>query len=230
MSETITVEKFGTTGCLVSDTGRVFIELPQNSSGYRGNYQSVSIKGARFYVHRLVAACFIPNPEGKPEINHKNNDHADNSVSNLEWVTRAENANHHMGKNGVNKSIYQEARKKRCKSVISSDGNIYQSIVEAAKATGTLGPNITLVCQGANRHANGIAWAYYNDGDAPPPKPLNIPNGYSESAYSVALQKKKILMDLLAKGETKKEIWRQLGIKNTKEYLRLENLPTWVDK
>ena len=42
----------------------------------------------------MVGAAFVPNPELKREINHKNGDKTDNSANNLEWATRSENILH----------------------------------------------------------------------------------------------------------------------------------------
>ena len=50
-------------------------------------------------VHRLIALTFIPNPENKPQINHKDCDPLSNSITNLEWATHQENMDHAVKNN-----------------------------------------------------------------------------------------------------------------------------------
>lgn len=57
-------------------------------------YARVRIKGKRYKIHRLVAETFIPNPEDKREVNHKDGDKLNNRADNLEWATRSENQKH----------------------------------------------------------------------------------------------------------------------------------------
>lgn len=62
------------------------------------NYLSVWLsykwKEKNFKVHRLVAKAFIPNPDNKLQINHKDWNQSNNHVDNLEWCTQSENMVH----------------------------------------------------------------------------------------------------------------------------------------
>lgn len=66
---------------------------------YKGHLFIFLTKGLRrkkFFVHRLVACAFIPNPENKECVNHKDEDKKNNKVGNLEWMTSGENTRYSM--------------------------------------------------------------------------------------------------------------------------------------
>ena len=102
----------------VSTLGRVY-SVPRK--GFRGRaiggnylssdkptkngYACVNLRSTNFTrlsvpIHRLVAEEFIPNPNGLPQVNHKDGNKLNNCVSNLEWVSSSDNVRHAV-KNGL---------------------------------------------------------------------------------------------------------------------------------
>ena len=91
-------------------------------------YLSKNGKTKAEYVHRLVALAFIPNPDNKPQVNHKDENKQNNYVDNLEWATCKENVNYGTRstrqsetiiKTGIKKNgNHPQARKVKCNGII----------------------------------------------------------------------------------------------------------------
>lgn len=72
----------------------------QKPRPHTNGYSRAMINLKDEYIHRIVAKCFIENPEGLTEVNHKDGNKKNNNVENLEWCTRSEN-NRHAFKTGL---------------------------------------------------------------------------------------------------------------------------------
>ena len=66
----------------------------KSKKGYLKAGLNLNGKEKLYSIHRLVAIAFIPNPENKTEVNHKNGIKTDNRSSELEWATSSENNKH----------------------------------------------------------------------------------------------------------------------------------------
>lgn len=98
-------------------------------------------------VHRLVAEAFIPNPDNLPEINHKDENPLNNSVSNLEWCTRQYNIDYSKSKAIIQYSNGKEVGR-------------YKSIAEASRITGIGRTSINNVLTGWSKVCGGFTWSY----------------------------------------------------------------------
>ena len=76
------------------------------------NYRRVQLskdgKNRGFFVHRLVAKAFIPNPDNLPIINHKDEDPSNNNMENLEWCTYKYNSNYGTSKQRISRGNRKE--------------------------------------------------------------------------------------------------------------------------
>lgn len=61
---------------------------------HSGGYLQLRINEKNFFVHRLIAATFIANPDCLLEVNHRDGNRQNNRVENLEWCDRSGNLLH----------------------------------------------------------------------------------------------------------------------------------------
>lgn len=75
--------------------GRTRVKTPcDNGRGYLYVTKVTNGKAKNYYIHRLVAATFIENPDDFSEVNHKDGNKKNNNVLNLEWCSRGQNMQH----------------------------------------------------------------------------------------------------------------------------------------
>lgn len=133
-----------------------------------------------FFVHRLVALAFIPNPNNYPDINHKDENPANNCVNNLEWCTEKYNMNYgtaierRKASFAMNESFKKaNATKVRNNSrgaetpiigTSKKDNSLvsFRSMSEAERITGISKGRISDCCHGRRLSAGGYYWKYLN--------------------------------------------------------------------
>lgn len=125
-----------------------------SNNGYlRVSLNNEKVKHKRFFVHRLVAEAFIPNPDNKSQVNHIDYNRSNNSVSNLEWCTPLENLQH-------SKIIEKATEAKKRKVVCITTGEVFDSFKEVSKKLGLSHSNLVACCKGKRKRCGGLEWKY----------------------------------------------------------------------
>lgn len=171
--------------CFISTNGKCYstkakkLLKPQK---YSNDYWFYSFKvGEEQFtrsIHRLVATAFIPNPENKPCVGHKDCDRSNNCVENLYWCTYQENNNHPLTRQRMsegqknsekarNASIENVKKaslsSQKCVYKYSLDGIFiekYNSLEEAGKENNCFPQNISRCCRGGRNTCKGCKWSY----------------------------------------------------------------------
>lgn len=154
----------------VSNLGKVVqckknkcLTLSETTKGYLRAYVYKDGEREAFSVHRLVAKLFIPNPENKPEVNHKFGNKKDNRWHQLEWTTTKENVIHSF--EVLNRVAPKGEKNKLSKPVeqLSLSGeivNTFCSTTEARKSGAIDAKALNRCLKGEISSARGFLWRF----------------------------------------------------------------------
>ena len=157
-------EVVGFENYMVSSLGRIYSKknriimksTPDNKGYFRVSFYEHGKSYTR-KVHRLVAESFIDNPNGLPQVNHKDENKSNNSVDNLEWCTNKYNRHYGTATERTRLANMNCATTSKCVRCIET-GIVYPSIREARRQTGAM--NIFYCCIGRRNTSNGYHWEY----------------------------------------------------------------------
>lgn len=151
-------------GLWVSRDGEVYVpKSGRNNEHYtygstmNNGYLYVKINRKQYLVHRLVAECFIPNTNNYPQINHKDENKANNCVENLEWCTCKYNNNYGKHNERMAKALSKTVNQ------YTLDGKLvktWASTMDIQRSLGFSTGNIISCCKGRLKTSYKYIWKY----------------------------------------------------------------------
>lgn len=140
-----------------------YLKLRKNIKGYLQIGLGSAKNRKTIKIHRLVAEAFIPNPDGLPCVNHKDEDKTNNRAENLEWCTYLYNTRYGTG---IERSSKAKTNGKCSKPVLqyTLEGEFvreYPSTREADRVFGfRVHDHIIECCKGKRNTSHGYIWRY----------------------------------------------------------------------
>ena len=106
-----------------------------------------------YYIHRLVAEAYLPNPNNLPCVNHKDENKENNALQNLEWCTHEYNINYGSRNEKVGKALGKPVY---CEEL----NKTFDGVHAAARELGLDNSNIIKCCKRTRKTCGGYHWRY----------------------------------------------------------------------
>lgn len=111
-------------------------------------------------LHRLVMKAFVENPHNYPQVNHIDENKTNNCITNLEWVSPKQNANHGTRNQRMVESAILN---NKLGKPVTNGFETFQSIRGAGRITGISSSGIMACLHGSQKTAGGFTWRYVNE-------------------------------------------------------------------
>ena len=137
-------------GEVYSYKSKKFLSPFSNARGYLKVGLCKNGKVKNFYVHRLVTDAYLPNPNNFPQVNHKDENKANNCLQNLELCDAKYNNNYGTHIEKIKKPILQ----------YDLEGNLVREWPSATDVGKEVRSNICMCLKGKQKTALGYIWKY----------------------------------------------------------------------
>ena len=172
------LDRYNSRGCWIKGC----ILEPTNCKGYLQIVLFLNGQKSYYYIHKIVAKAFLPNPDNKPEIDHINTDRTDNTVwlnedgsinydkTNLRWVSHKENMNNPLTRKKQSTRLKGKIghNTPASKIIAQLDKNgkllkVWLCAMDAARQEGYTQEHISSCCKGTLKTHKGYKWQYIDD-------------------------------------------------------------------